>query len=368
MYIPFQSPGCLLAALSEQESHTSCWLLLVADKHADELPSLLDEADRRGFQLHGGIFPGLIDATERRSEGIIAMPLSMETEVIPATLGNDSIEWHRSLPDNAITRFGSALIFLDCLSPNVIRFLDEVYDVYSTTINYAGAGCGFHDLRDKLSLFSANRMIRHGGIVVLYPEPSLTNVKHGWSRVSGPFIATSVEGNIIRELNWEPAGTFYLNEVEKLKPELKGKPVFTHINSNHPLSIGKQSAEDVVRDPIQIKDMDEIIVLSELTENSAMYIVEGDLESLSGAAMLATEECRTDTAVSHCFVSDCYSRALMLKGDLQQELNKVNEALQHYTDIRPEGVLALGEICGNESSSLSYYNKTFVISLLHSTS
>ncbi len=368
MFIPFESPGTLLDGLVKHEPHTLCWLLLMADRHADQLPPLLEEAKQRGIELHGGIFPGLIDSTERRNEGVIVMPLPAEAEIVSATLGSDSIDWHQPLPDDVQTRFGSALIFLDCLSPGVIRFLDEVYDVYSTTICYAGAGSGFHDLRNERSLFSGNRLIRHGGIVILLPHPSSTNVRHGWSRVAGPYIATRVEGNIVKELNWEPAGTFYLNEVEKLKPELKGKPVFPHIDSIYPLSIGKQSAEDVVRDPIQINYADEIILLSEVTENSAMYIVEGDKASLIGAAKLATEECRTDKAVSYCFVSDCYSRALMLKDDLKQELMNVEEALRQYTDTRPEGVLAMGEICGNESSSLSFYNKTFVISLLHTKS
>jgi hypothetical protein len=368
MFVTFKSPGYLLDILEGHESQTPHWLLLVADTHADQLPSLLKEAKQRGIELHGGIFPGLIDATECRDHGVIIIPLPAQAEIVSATLGSDSIEWRRPLPHDTQTGFGSALIFLDCLSPNVIRFLDEVYDAYSTTISYAGAGSGFHDLRNELTLFSANQMIRHGALVILFPQPSSTTVKHGFSRIAGPYIATSVAGNIIRELNWEPAGTFYRNEVEKLKPALQDKPVFPHIISTHPLSIGKQSAEDVVRDPIQINDANEIILLSEVTENSAMYIVEGDKASLIGAARLAAEECRTDTAFSHCFVSDCYSRAIMLKDDLQQELSEVEEALQQYTNIRVEGVLALGEICGNERSSLSFYNKTFVISLLHVSS
>jgi hypothetical protein len=168
MYIPFESPESLLDVLLKHEPHTQCWLLLMADRHADQLPLLLAGAEQRGIELHGAIFPGLIDSTERRNEGVILMPLPAKAEVVSAKLGSDSIEWHHPLPDDAQSHFGSALIFLDCLSPGVIRFLDEVYDAYSTTISYAGAGSGFHDLRNELSLFSANQMIRHGGIVILF--------------------------------------------------------------------------------------------------------------------------------------------------------------------------------------------------------
>jgi len=340
----------------------------VADAHADQLPALLEGARQRGIRLHGGIFPGLIESTRRRDQGVIAMPLPAGTEIIPATLQKDGIQWHRALPERQPGHVGSALIFLDCLSPNVFRFLEEIFDHYSTTISYAGAGCGFHDLRQALSLFSDNRLIRHGGLVILLPQSGTANVKHGWSRTGGPYIATRVDGNVIKELNWEPAGTFYRNEIAKLAPELRDKPVFPFLNSTFPLSIGKQSTEDVVRDPIDINDQDEIIVLSELTENSAMYLVKGDKTSMIEAARQATEACRTDSAVAHCFISDCFSRALMLKDDLQQELSGVEEVLRQYTDTRAEGVLALGEVCGNENSTLSFYNKTFVISLLYAPS
>ncbi len=365
MYLPFESSEQLLDRLQEFESKSAHFLLFVADRHADELPVLFQAAKQRGISLYGGVFPGLIESARRRDEGVIAMSLPEGAQVVPAGLRDESIDWHSPLPERSQVKGRSALIFLDCRSPNMIRFLEEIYDHYSTSMIYAGAGTGFHDLRDESSLFSANTMIRHGGVVILLPQDGAANVKHGWSRTAGPFIATKVNGNVIQELNWEPAGSFYRNEVEKMSPELRGKPVFPYLNSTYPLSISKQATEDVVRDPIDINDADEIVVLSQLTENSAMYIVKGDQASLIDAARQATEECRTEAEVDFCFVSDCYSRALMLEDDLQQELSGVEQVLQEYTDARAEGVLALGEICGNESSRLSFYNKTFVISLLH---
>ena len=44
-------------------------------------------------------------------------------------------------------------------------------------------------------------------------------------------------------------------------------------------------------------------------------------------------------------------------------VEKVGEVLKEFSDCTVEGVLALGEVCGNEQSTLSFYNKTFVISL-----
>lgn len=347
---------------------TGQWLLFLADRHAPQLPALLAAAQRRGVTLHGGIFPGLIVSAGYSDEGAIALPLAESAQVVCATLEDDDIDWHAPLPDPVSAGIHSALIFLDCLAPNVSRFLEEIYDQCSNTISYAGAGTGFHDLRRESSLIHDNRLVPHGGVVVLLKEDASTNVKHGWSRVAGPFIATRTTRNVIQELNWEPAGSFYRNEIAKLNPELRDKPVFPYLNSTYPLSINKQSSEDILRDPIDINDQDEIVLLSELSENSAMYIVEGDEQSLIRAAEQAITDCKTDRPVSVCFVSECYSRALKLKEALKKELGVVDEALRQFTSVRAEGVLALGEICGNRHSSLAFYNKTFVISLIHDTS
>ena len=119
-----------------------------------------------------------------------------------------------------------------------------------------------------------------------------------------------------------------------------------------------------MRDPIEINDADEIVTLSDVPENSMIYIETGDRESLIEGARQAVSECSGAAHVSTCFVSDCYSRALKLEDALNDELQAAGEALKAITAVPMEGVLALGEVCGNERSTLEFYNKTFVISLL----
>ncbi|OOY50530.1 FIST N-terminal domain-containing protein [Solemya velum gill symbiont] len=366
MYLPFNSVDELLETLHRKHPDTSNWLLYVSEKHADKMPELLSAATARGFFLYGGIFPGLIQGARSKDKGAIAIPLPEQAAVVTATLTEDSCNWQEEFLTYNIDIFRSALVFVDCLAPNVNGFLDDIYSHFGMQINYAGAGAGYHDLRVEQSIFAGEGMIPSGGLVVLLPDKTNNRVKHGWSRVAGPFIATQTNGNMISELNWESAGSFYRNEVEKLAPELKDKPVFPYINSRYPITIGKQAAEDVVRVPIDINPADDIVFLSQVAENSAIYISEGDKFTLIDAARQATAECSDTSGVTSCFVSDCFSRALMLGDDLENELNAVDEVLNSFTDTQAEGVLAIGEICGNKSAKLEFYNKTFVISLAYS--
>jgi hypothetical protein len=71
-------------------------------------------------------------------------------------------------------------------------------------------------------------------------------------------------------------------------------------------------------------------------------------------------------ASPQCFVADCYSRVLMLGDGLAQELEAARSALPAGVEL--EGVQALGEIAANGRQRLEFFNKTFVVGLLHADS
>jgi hypothetical protein len=114
-----------------------------------------------------------------------------------------------------------------------------------------------------------------------------------------------------------------------------------------------------------ITDADEVVVLSDVSENSVMYLAHGDKDSLIEAARQAVEDCGAPAGVERCFISDCYSRVLMLGEDFGSELDTVRRALEGFTDAQPEGVQALGEVAANGRQKLEFFNKTIVVGLLH---
>lgn len=364
MYFSLASVSDFLAQLDSVQVECSAWLLLVAERHAADLPELMVQAQACNLSLYGAIFPGLISNARQVDEGVIAIPLPAGATVSTATVETERTVWHQPIP--AVTDYVSsnALVFVDCQADGISGFLAQIYNEYGNGVHYAGAGTGYSDLRSEPSVFTNAGFIEHGALLVHFPYPAVTRVRHGWRRVAGPFIATRTQGGVIQELNWEPAGTFYRQQIAELAPGLEDQPIFPTLNSRFPLSIGRPFAEDVMRDPIEINRADEIVTLSDVPENSTIYIETGDNRSLIDSACQAVSECAGAQAVSACFVSDCYSRALKLGSDLDEELGEAGQVLKTITDVPMEGVLALGEVCGNESSSLEFYNKTFVISLL----
>lgn len=369
MYLDFSSCRQLLDALAAARPRGTRWLLCVAEPQAGLVPELLALAGAEGLPLCGGIFPGLIVGSAQLANGVLAWPMPAGTQLCCATPGDEgAARWDRDFPALPASAPVSALILVDSLAAPVASVLEAAFDYYGNHIHYAGAGAGFHDLRQAPAVFAESGFLNGGGLLLVMPLATAVGVRHGWRRVRGPYIATRTRGNVIEELNWEAAGPFYRNEVERLAPAFRGRPVFPDLGSHFPLGIGKEGGEDVMRDPIAIGAAGELQVLSEVSENSVMYLTQGEETTLIEAACQAVAACSAAADADFCFIADCYSRTLMLGERFSRELSAVATALAAITGQPAEGVLAFGEIAANGTSSLEMYNKTFVVALGRSVS
>jgi len=364
MYLTYTNAAQVAANLAASNNPGQRWLLCLADRHSEDLPALLSACEAQGLDICGGIFPGLIQGDTGRDSGLVALPLPACTRVALASLGRSRVDWIVPPPDPAETRFASSILLVDCLAPNIEGLMEKVYDLYGSRMHHVGAGAGYHDLRAAPAIFTRDGMHRHAALMIAMPRRLTLGVRHGWKRVAGPFVVSRSNGNVIQELNWEPAGAFFRDQVGTQNPALRDKPVFPDLNSVYPLCIAKEGSEDVIRDPMYITDADEVVVLSDVAENSVMYLAQGDRNSLIAAARQAIEDCGKPGEVGGCFISDCYSRVLMLGDDFGHELAAAQEALKDIADIELEGVQALGEIAANGTQKLEFFNKTFVVGLL----
>lgn len=366
MYLTYTDADQVAEDLAGFSAANTRWLLCLADRHGDDLMAVLAACDQRGLDVCGALFPGLIAGGKGCDSGMVALPLPAESQVAVAQLTPDSLTWVAPPPEPGETRFASAILLVDCLAPNIETLMDQLYDRYGSQMHLVGAGAGYHDLRPMPSIFNREGLQPHAALMIAMPRRLTLGVRHGWTRVAGPFVVSRSKGNVIQELNWEPAGTFYRNQVALQDPSLRDKPVFPDLGSSYPLCIAKEGSEDIMRDPMYITEADEVVVLSDVPENSVMYLAHGDRSSLIEAARLAVDDCGPADHVDLCFVSDCYSRVLMLGDALGQELDTARSAL--HAQIALEGVQALGEVAANGKQKLEFFNKTFVVGLLHAKS
>ena len=103
-----------------------------------------------------------------------------------------------------------------------------------------------------------------------------------------------------------------------------------------------------------------------------MFIMESNNERLITAMVNALDDVLHGAGgknnIDSCLVCDCYTRMLALEEQYDEALHTMKARIhRHSLDIRPQGALVLGEIASDGESSLEYYNKTFVINILHDT-
>lgn len=362
MYVSFESGEQVAAALVKADPGAKAWLLLVADCHAAALDELFAACRSRAIAVCGGLFPGLIQGTRALDQGIVALPLPPGSVSAVAILGREGPRWTSDLPDAQSTH-PSSIMLVDASAPHVDGLLDDIYDRYGNRMRHIGAGAGYRDLRAEPSIFSSEGLQANAALLVALPRRLSLGVRHGWRRIAGPYVASRTDGNRIIELNWEPAGRFYRQQVAMQEPALADKPIFPDLNSKYPLGVAKEGSEDIIRDPIRTTRDDELEVLSDVPENALMYLASGDRDSLFEAAREAVADCGAPSGIASCFISDCYSRALMLGQAFERELEIVTHALAEHTDVVPEGVMAMGEVAANGTQKLELFNKTIVVGL-----
>lgn len=367
MYLPFSSADDVVARLraAEHGSDGNLWMLCIADTHGAHLPALLDACAAAQMRIFGGLFPGLIYGEEVKNSGIVAIPLPASGILGIADLSGNSVHWRSELPAIDDPRLVTSIVLLDSLAENITAFLEDLYNRYGTRLVHYGAGAGYHDLRPQPALFTERGMLGNAALTAIMPLRTTVRVRHGWRRVSGPFVASRTKGRVIQEFNWESAAGFYRRAVVEQNPEFAGRPLFPDINSVYPLCIAKECGEDVLRDPIAETDDDEVIVLSDVSENSVMYLAHGDDDSLIAAASQALDDCGAPDDVESCFISDCFSRVLKLGDTFADELLSASRSLRKFSQVTPEGVLAMGEIATHGGQYLELFNKTFVVALTH---
>jgi hypothetical protein len=335
-------------------------LLLVAEKSKINIDHLLEEAKREKLKIAGGIFPMIISEESHLEEGIILKTINAVCEPFIAkniSQGELDIDLPQ-LSDQA----KSCLLLVDGLMSNIPRFLERLYEKYWFKVTYIGAGCGSLSLKQTPCVFNNEGIYQDAGLVILIQDHTKLGVKHGWEKISGPYVANRTEGNKIIELNWKPAFDVYRDAIEQNLGQKIDWSDFFSVSKGFPFGIFKEGKEDIVRDPIAVEEDGSLICVGNVSQNVALNILKGDSQTLIENARRAAREADLN-GLSDLFIVDCISRVLYLEDAFDDELKAVKTVLKQKGIINDlEGVLSIGEISSGEGGYLELYNKTIVIS------
>lgn len=338
-------------------------VISVAEGTSINLSELIEALNNAGVQFIGGIFPKVISANKVYDEGIVISGFSnvKHTFLVQGLDGRDFQPQAFELDDSKHFLF----TFADGLTRNLSLYLERLYNIYGGNLAYFGAGTGSLSLKQIPSVFNKDGVFQDAAVGLIAASNVALGVKHGWKKVSGPYIVTKADRNVIQQINWQNAFDVYKSIVEE-----HGKKQITHenffdISKAYPFGILKDSSEYVVRDPIEVSENGELICIGEVIENTVVDILNGDADTLIDAA----EEAAKDVvgkieAPKHAYLSDCISRVLFLEEDYEKELHAISDQLNAGGKAIPiEGALTLGEISSFGDGYLQLFNKTVVVGL-----
>lgn len=320
--------------------------------------------------VFGGIFPSIIHRATCHRHGtmIIGFVARVEVAVVHRLSDRGGVEAQLLASAALLETADSLVVLFDGLCPNLEAFVEGLYAIVGVRAVVVGGGAGHLDLVQRPCLLSNAGVLEDSALIVALPGAIDDGVAHGWQRLSGPFLITRSQGNVLEELNFQSAFDVYREEVEAHCAQRFSDTEFFSISKTFPLGIEGVDGEFVVRDPIK-QSGDSLVCVGELPQNATVYLLKGEagalIASAGESARAACAKCRSrghavDATVAMVF--DCISRVLFLGAAFSDELATIESELADCEDIF--GALTLGEIASSRAGVIELMNKSTVVALI----
>lgn len=352
----FKNMDQLLAYYENPETNQSKeWLVFLADRSDYLLKDLTSYCNTQNIDLIGGIYSGLLVKDTYMREGLIVLEIHtvFKTKVLPHMMKSCNCQ-------DAILNKG-AIVIADGLSPQFKVLIDTLFSKLGDQVTYLGGGAGYYDLVQRPCIFDNKGLYKDVAIVAVLDHPTIVNYRHGWQRLEGPFLANRTLDNVLSQIDSTPAFELYDDILydhihEHITPES-----FFDVAKGHPFGIDLGQDVDIVRDPISTNDKNEIICVAGIPEESDIYILEGNVDTLLKASMEVAKACTKNSYQDYsALLFDCISRAMYLEDDFNKELGNI----QLIINKPVYGALSIGEISSLNNGIIQIHNKSAVLGVI----
>lgn len=320
--------------------------------------------------VFGGIFPSIIHAATCRRHGTLVIGFSETVEIAVVNRLSDRAGMEPQLLASAelLERAQSLIVLFDGLCPNLEAFVESLYAIVGVRAAVVGGGAGYLDLVQRPCLLSNIGVLEDSAVLVALSNVIDRGMAHGWQRLSGPFLVTRSQGNMLDELNYQPAFDVYRTAVEAHSGQRFSDTDFFSIAKTFPLGIEGVDGDFLVRDPIK-QVGDALICVGEVPQNATVYLLKGEVGALiasaGDAARAARAQCQHRGNVANAsmaLVFDCISRLFFLGAAFDTELAAIESVLAECGDVT--GALTLGEIASSKAGVIELMNKSTVVALI----
>ena len=227
-----------------------------------------------------------------------------------------------------------------------------------------GGLCG-DDTRFEKTLASYNENPKEGEIVAIgfYGETlEVTfSIHGGWTPFGPERTVTKSEGNILFELDGQPALDLYKTYLGDKAKDLPGAALL------YPLNVKSDDEEQsIVRSILNINEDDNSVILAgDIKENSKVQLMMTNVDNIANASERAARQALEyrKNKPEIAFLVSCIGRKLVLDQRVEEEIEEVIEVLGQGTTV--SGFYSYGEIAPfHGEMACQLHNQTMTITLI----
>ncbi len=324
--------------------------------------------------LIGSCATGIITPSGIHTDAVAVMALRSEALRVALAATEDGLNSPRiagerlaetllqRLPADGTERPYAVMLALEnFVSPLTTEVIQGATDVLGPLCPLIGGADGHH-LRFMNDQLISNELV---AALLCSSRPIGVGVAHGWTPYRRPLVVTRSAGNIIYELDGQPAFEVYrqtwANEAPNLTPEQ-----FPAFAAAHPIGLPQVGSEYLIRDPYLVHPNGAIECAAVVPENSVANMMIGDTRALLEAARAAAKRAVEGLAghpPAAAVIFDCISRLQYLREEAVTEIEIIRDVIGRETPVI--GMFSYGEIAPPSESGLTVlHNKTVVIGAL----
>lgn len=311
----------------------------------------LEDFNKYNLKIYGAIFSHIIYKNEVYDKGLISIKIEKEMDL-------NFIEDIKNYAfDN--TKFidaKSIITIFNGFSEYNEEFFIKLFENIPLDSNIIGGGAGIIEDKTKNVFFNNEGYFLNSAIFLSLNKKIKITSKHGWESLSGPYIVTSSEKNLLKTIDYIDAFELYKNEIKKDCNMDITKDNFLEISKNYPIGIVRYSGNDIVRDPISFEN-GELILVTKVRVNSIINFLKGNKKSLINAAHEASKEV-LDENCNLAIVFNCITRKNFLEENFKEELDVIYSKINSKNMI---GAVTIGEIANNGNKYINLLNKSCAI-------
>ena len=342
--------------------YPSCGVLaLVAEQDRAYIPELQKLAASEDIMLAGAVFPSLIVDNQFINQGIwlLFFQEMPKYSLLPLLDSENELSTIATQIESLLSNNNQSglMLFFDAMLPNISSILDAFYLTLGDAVSYSGVNSGSETFQSIPCLFDQGQIIKNGLLALAMPFIAETYIRHDYLLSAGDFIATSINGNCISQINFEPTFDVYKKIIKGHYNQDMTTDNFYELASHFPIGILLENGETLVRIPVQLNIDGSIHCVGEIPENSLLTVL---------AAIKSEDETTTDGVSKYiqsideqCLLFYCAGRRLHLSEGSNMELDRIMQK----TNKPIIGAVTLGEIGSSRRSNYPLFHNAALVSL-----